>query len=359
MNKIYSLQAMRGAAALAVVLLHAMESSLIFAGSVDQSIVNYFNYGLLGVDFFFVLSGFIIFSSHVNDLDDISSLKKYVVKRLVRIYPPYLPVSIAYILIIIFVPSISENGNDYGLVSSLLLIPTSKEPALGPAWTLVYEMMFYFIFIIWFIDRPKFKYFMLSWFVAILVFNAYVEIDYDNKSHEFINDSISIIKHFLSKLNIEFMVGILCAYFCGYKYLNYKYLSIFIGLCLIVYFGITISSDHASIKHNSVFFGIAFAFLIYGIVALEINNLIKVSKGMVLLGDASYAIYLIHYPVVSIVSRVVGRFFNVHSVAINISICVVFSVLIGIAYHKIFEKPVIRLITTRLRLFLPSYFKTV
>jgi hypothetical protein len=47
--------------------------------------------GFLGVDFFFVLSGFIILNAHADDPATGRALESYVFKRLNRIYVPYLP----------------------------------------------------------------------------------------------------------------------------------------------------------------------------------------------------------------------------------------------------------------------------
>ena len=45
--------------------------------------------GYLGVDFFFVLSGFIIMNAHMGDAWKLASGRHYIGKRLWRIYPPY------------------------------------------------------------------------------------------------------------------------------------------------------------------------------------------------------------------------------------------------------------------------------
>ena len=81
-----TLQGGRGLAALGVVLHHAGLAAGAFAGPfLGQSLLNL---GYLGVDFFFVLSGFIIYHSTA---DRGRSLGQYSVARFRRVYLPYWP----------------------------------------------------------------------------------------------------------------------------------------------------------------------------------------------------------------------------------------------------------------------------
>jgi hypothetical protein len=84
-----SLQAGRALAALLVVLLHL---GLIIADAkyFDVPWVGTpFRWGDAGVEFFFVLSGFIITSAHAGDISRPSRLIPYLQRRAIRIYPPY------------------------------------------------------------------------------------------------------------------------------------------------------------------------------------------------------------------------------------------------------------------------------
>ena len=109
--------------------------------SIVEEIVNR---GYLGVDFFFVLSGFIILHAHLKDSSGAYAARKYLTKRLRRIYIPYLPVSIALIALYLMLPSVSQGSRDWSLLTSLTLIPTERPPALPVAWTLIHEMTFLF-----------------------------------------------------------------------------------------------------------------------------------------------------------------------------------------------------------------------
>ena len=73
-----------------------------------------FSYGLLGVDFFFVLSGFIIMYAHMDDERNTASVKRYAFKRLARIYPAYLPVGLGLIALYAALPGLSAAGGGDG-----------------------------------------------------------------------------------------------------------------------------------------------------------------------------------------------------------------------------------------------------
>src|SRR5436190_1288571 len=106
-----TLQAGRALAALLVVLYH--NGLYIFAldkyWGADPS-RGLFNFGHAGVEFFFVLSGFIIFYIHGKDLGVPSRFFSFIRKRFIRIYPIYWLVLAAIIPVYFLVPSF---GFDY------------------------------------------------------------------------------------------------------------------------------------------------------------------------------------------------------------------------------------------------------
>jgi exopolysaccharide production protein ExoZ len=84
-----TIQAGRGLAALSVVLYH-------LGGWVAQSkywgydpLGGVFAFGQAGVEYFFVLSGFIMLHVHRRDFGQSSMVPRFLWKRFCRIYPPY------------------------------------------------------------------------------------------------------------------------------------------------------------------------------------------------------------------------------------------------------------------------------
>lgn len=99
-DKLLLLEVGRAIAALLVVLHHADQATAHFS---DVPRERFLMWGQYGVDFFFVLSGFIIYHSHRQDAPGVASAKLYLFKRVTRIFVPYLPVAFAWMaLLIIF-----------------------------------------------------------------------------------------------------------------------------------------------------------------------------------------------------------------------------------------------------------------
>src|SRR5689334_465279 len=88
----------RGIAALLVAGVHATEmlSQPKYFG-VDPT-QGFFHFGNRGVDFFFVLSGFIIAYVHWFDLGKPNRLASYSLKRAIRVYLPMWVVAVPFIL---------------------------------------------------------------------------------------------------------------------------------------------------------------------------------------------------------------------------------------------------------------------
>ncbi len=141
LKTIQSLQAGRGLAAFYVVLHHADLAAASFGAS--RAHVAFFANGYLGVDFFFVLSGFIIYQSTVGWPRMASD---YAVARFRRVYLPYLPIGIGIALLYAMDPGLSEGNRSWSWLPTLTLLPVSSETALSVAWTLKHEILFYSLF---------------------------------------------------------------------------------------------------------------------------------------------------------------------------------------------------------------------
>ena len=88
-GKLLGIQAARGIAALLVVAYHAERALSLpqYVGRMPLDGIT--GFGHAGVDFFFVLSGFIILTVHGVDLGQPGRFRRYAARRVCRIYPPY------------------------------------------------------------------------------------------------------------------------------------------------------------------------------------------------------------------------------------------------------------------------------
>src|SRR4028119_3314 len=139
-KKLNLLQVYRGIAAVLVVLFHL--NDMTQDRLKQDTFFNLFEAGWSGVDYFFVLSGFIMVYVHRSAIGKKDQLKSFLVKRAVRIYPIYWIITLTVWCLFLVIPDFANNqdlslGN---VIVSLLLIPQKDQFILEVGWTLTYEI---------------------------------------------------------------------------------------------------------------------------------------------------------------------------------------------------------------------------
>lgn len=280
---IQNIQALRGFAALIVVIIHLLSTHpSISIGKVHQ-IFGWI--GPIGVDVFFVISGFVVTLSAFNSFKRNGSLSEFIIKRLVRVYPLYW---IVFCIASLFVGTLYLSPEWLPKESNFNLFFLIKETnyKVMVAWTLHYEVYFYLL--LSFILLLRLKSFwrgcaILSIIQLILFISTYTNFSYYG------NILLS------SGILIDFSLGgLLC-----YLYLNnYIYNGKIFTILGIILLSITIIL-HANFAITPwsvgwrILFGIAAAVLIYGLIGLEKIE-VYLSKRLQRIGDFSYSLYLWH-----------------------------------------------------------------
>lgn len=333
-KQIQSLQIFRGLAACAVVAHHAALSTDAFVGKIPFFFKSVFDLGHLGVDFFFVLSGFIIAYAHMGDAHSWLAFKRYLFKRLSRIYPAYLPVGIGLLILYSMMPSFSASGGrEFSLLSSLFLIPANNPPALSVAWTLVHELMFYFVFTLFFISHRWLICGLALWTFIIVIANTYMI-------------PMGWLRYPLNFLNIEFILGVCSAWFVRYQTSFNKGKLISLSGIIIVLILLPILSVEDS-KYYRLLFAFALALIIIGFAIYERTHVISWPILFLFFGNASYSIYLIHNPLLSFSQRILGQLDLSWPAALSIGVFV--SLVIGSFYFLMVEKNALKFFQARAR----------
>lgn len=336
-QKIYSLQVFRGFAALSVAIFHSALYLNQYHQNIPDSVYQFFRFGQFGVDFFFVLSGFIIFYAHFETSKGFNPAKKYLLKRLIRIFPAYLPISICLLLLASYSQAMVS---DYSVWSSLLLIPDDKKPILGVAWTLIHEMIFYLIFLLFFFSKRFFYFFLIIWTISNITLNG--------------NFQESGLGYYFNILNIEFLLGILCAWIFLNAKLN-KNKGLFFTICgvILFIFSYCLFVNQEEYFHN-LYLAFGFALIILGFVILENTTSLNFSKLLIELGNSSYSLYLIHTPLISLFmkSGFMSNYFEHYY--ITIFLLTTFSVIFGFFYYSFWEMPSLEFLRAKMR----QYFRT-
>ena len=291
-KRIISLDGIRGIAVLLVMLLHA-----------------HFQFGkggAIGVDIFFVLSGFLITNNLLEEYDISGkvSIKNFWIKRFLRLVPAFFILLIFVFIIGLF---ISDKGHSKAILIetrdallylsniSWLWTEIGYERILGHTWSLSVEQQFYFIwplFICFFIRHIKKKYFFIIIVFFFSILSAYKQF----------GNAPEVFKSFYFE---SIFIGCLVAISVWNKW----FITIesplipFFALILILYmglFGFEFYSGLISIK-KYLFLLIPLLSVILLIHSYSNNysiiNKILSFKPLVFTGTISYGLYLWHIPV--------------------------------------------------------------
>ena len=150
------------------------------------------------MDFFFVISGFIILFVHYNDVADSIRLSGYVQHRVTRLMPAYF-VTLTFTILL-------ESAGHRGLPSaadifwSASLLPSKREIILSVAWTLRYEVVFYTLFCCLILNRA----------IGVAVLGAWGVLTVSCTLMSLIIADLPL--QFYGAWNIEFFLGMGVAY---------------------------------------------------------------------------------------------------------------------------------------------------
>jgi exopolysaccharide production protein ExoZ len=332
-TQIQGLQVFRGLAALAVVVHHAELSTAAFVGPLPAAVSAFLGFGLLGVDFFFVLSGFIIMYAHFDDEHTAAAVKRYTFKRLARIFPAYWPLGLGMVALYAALPGLSAGGGrEFSMVSSVLLVPAHAPPALSVAWTLVHELMFYGVFLLFFVSRRWLVGGLVAWALVIVV-------------AQYFFTPLGWLRYPLSLLNIEFMLGVGAAWLVRTQLFQGSDTAIVMVGGSLACVALWLMGPEKG-AYFRLLFAAGLALVIVGFAVQEQAVAAQWPALLLVLGNASYSIYLVHNPLLSITQRVAGHIGLAWAPALVWG--VVLSVLAGWIYFRLVERPALRLFQSRL-----------
>jgi len=336
-------------AAVSIVIFHYGGKSFIFN---HESVAFIFRGADVGVSYFFILSGFVMMIAYGNKL--VINATEYFRNRFARIYPLFF----LGILMVLFQQILTKNIDFLGMFLNVFMIqawiPGKVLSFNSPGWSLSVEFIFYAIFPFVFIKIFKkipFKqfafYVILLWIFSQIAFNVLMSI-YGKSNLTDIKDILNYNP--LMHVN-QFLIGNLAGIFylknLQYKRGNYDFpILIFAGLVILALkFPMNLNF------HN----GLLAVFFIPLILLISLNDgfITKLfqKKPFVFLGEISYGIYILQYPIYSLISAYsVNKYLHISDVTavffIRLAILIVFS---AFAYIYI-EKPMQEKLKSRKKL---------
>lgn len=335
-----NLQYVRAFAALWVMIFHytigLAPDSLIARGA--YMIVSH---GYLGVDIFFVLSGYIVSYTYAHRKNTILG---FMAMRYARIYVGFVPIVAVYLIYLNFAP-IPFSGN---IVKSLLLImqPAEHTP-ISVTWTLHYELNFYILFVLIALLPIKRKKFLIMSLVSIYgLWICYLMINFIDPLEHFTNILKPFhysIKYMLLPYTLDFCAGV--AIFFYKPRIPHALGMSFIAFIAFLAVEYVIFSDMKAFQQTNYFFyrviaALPFAMLlILAAIQTQQTHGGRIHRAAERLGDASYALYLWHFPVLNIVNH---RNDGTASPLQIVIFCSIVTIILSVYWAHYIEKPLLQ-----------------
>lgn len=267
-NKINVLGFLRGLAVIAVCFCHYGYAIALGQNNTMTSIYKAIgDYGKFGVHIFFVISGFVIPLSMDKAKYELNYIFSFLLKRVIRLHPPYLGGLFLTLIIVFFanhVKHIPFPENTTSIIKSFFYLTA---PADNPVfWTLKIEAEYYIFIALYF---------------ALLKANSKITLSVSLPIFMILSQTGIIHYIGLFEFLIFFLIGIV-----GYLIYNNNTRSWLEKICLVILivFAFTYYEIPAAIAATSTIMCI----LLYKG---------KVNKYFDFMGEISYSVYLIHYPI--------------------------------------------------------------
>ena len=332
MKPILTVQYLRAVAAILVVIYHHNNAIRESFGPVMPG----FHVGAFGVDIFFVISGFIMWTISTARPTKPGGFMK---RRIIRIAPVYW----VFTLIAAFIST--DGGLRIGFdpeigtfLNSLFFIPDWNPkypemvaPILVVGWTLNLEMMFYVLFsgALFLPQRLR-----LGALLAVLAVmgTARLWIDYAG------NPAISL---YSQSIVLEFGFGVLlgCAYMNGLERRIGGRHGWKIALALFSAALAALVMREAMTESRALHWGVPALLIVAGGLFLEPYARSRPSRSLKFLGDASYSIYLSHLMALALSQKFIGAALGASAPYLALALETLFAIAFGALAYLLIERP--------------------
>ena len=313
-----------------------------------------FQFGEMGVDIFFIISGFIIYWSNKEKQHEMAR-KEFIARRMLRIYPIYwlaLFLTVLFFIIGRYFLNVStatslsmqsfETGGLKALLASFFLIP-SNHRVMDISWTLSFEVIFYLFFTIFFFKRTK-QFFWVS--IGIWVLLCYLNKFYFHYDYWHVLDKNPFLSLF-NPIIAEFFIGCALAELISLKVERFKWPCIILGMtgCCLSFKYVHYSQFQESL--NLIVYGLPIMMFMYGFIQYRQ----RIPAVLVYLGNASYSIYLFHMIFFIPLLRIIGN--NEGLLATHWSIVFYSTIILTVMgccfTYSLIEKPLLKFCTQKLK----------
>lgn len=325
------IQALRFVAALLVVITH----STFYAHERLSPSVVVWKGGTVGVDIFFVISGFVM-TVTAEPFMVRGGWKNFAVRRVVRIVPMYWIATTLKVATMLALPGAALHAALTPLsgVASYLFLPSRNpagqvEPLVGPGWTLNFEMLFYAVFATGLLLRKNVLLFAGAVMVVIGSLHA-VRGSGDWPTWAFYLDSIVLY----------FVVGIVVGKLATTDHAR-RNLLVVLGVALAGVLACVAVPHGVDWSRDAVFRKAVVVALFVVVVLAEPFLRTVLPRAVLFLGEASYSLYLFHSMLAPVVPVALGAI-GVRSGPLSVAGSIVGSVVAAALIYRYVERPITR-----------------
>jgi peptidoglycan/LPS O-acetylase OafA/YrhL len=337
-ERLENIQALRGVAALMVLVAHVKEAEIDYGG--DGTLLPHFLYmGVVGVDLFFLISGFVMAHVALAGARGGAPAQRFLYNRAARIYPVYWAATVLLIVLYAGKQLLFAEATPFpNPVATFLLAPSDFFPLVPVGWTLVHEMYFYIVFALFVFQRrlglPLFIGLWAATIIAALAAGVY--------------DANAWTKVAFNPLTFEFIAGALIALAIRKGVTRFALPALAAGVAIfaieVIFFADVLYPDvMGEFALRAAIFAPPFALVLYGAAALEQQKASLAPAWMRRVGDASYSIYLIHIPAFLVVGKLIS--ISVADTRVDnfllIAAFAASAIIAGFALHHFVERPLL------------------
>lgn len=360
------LDGLRGVAALMVIWYHVFEGFAFASNSAIETL----NHGYLAVDFFFILSGFVIGYAYDDRWGKSLTMKDFFKRRLIRLHPMVIMGAVLGAITFCIQGSVQWDGTHVAismimlsLLCTIFFIPAMPGvgyevrgngemfPLNGPCWSLFFEYIGNILYAL-FIRRLSNK--ALTVFVVLLgaalaAFAVFNVSTYGNIGVGWTLDGVNFLGGSLRML-FPFSLGMLMSR--NFKPMKVRGAFWICTVALIVLFAVPYLEGMEPLCMNGVYeaFCVIVAFpIILWIGASGTTTDVQSTKVCKFLGDISYPVYVIHYPLMYLFYAwlIENKLYTLGETW-HVAVCVfVLSIVLAYLCLKLYDEPIRKYLAKR------------
>lgn len=305
------LDGLRGVAAITVVFFHVFET--FSGGDHTKQLINH---GYLAVDFFFMLSGYVISYAYDGRWDKMG-LKDFFTRRLIRLQPMIIVGSVVGAALFYFQHSDALGWSAISgtpiwkvllvMLIGMTIIPVGKgldirgwnemHPLNGPSWSLFFEYIANIAYALLLKNISK----MLLFLLVLISFAFTVHYAFTNPNGDMIGgwsiDDLTQVKIGFIRLCFPFLMGMLLARAVKLKFIKNAF--IVTSILLLASFAIPRLGGHHSLWMNAAYECFTLLIVFPLVILIGAGGTVtgtRSSRFCKFLGDISYPIYITHFP---------------------------------------------------------------